>query len=52
MANTVTLVFFGLTGDAFCYLGHAHVSYRWQGQSSILLVIYSAYKAFCYYING
>ena len=44
--------YLGLTGDAFCYLGHAHVAYRRQGQSSILLVMYSAYTAFCYFING
>ena len=38
-----------VTGDTFCYSGHAYASYQRQGQHSVLLVMYSIYNAFCYY---
>ena len=31
---------------------HAHALHRWQAQRPVLLVMYSAYNAFCYYINS
>ena len=41
-----------VTRDTFCYSGHAHALYQWQGQHSVLLVLHSAYNTFYYYING
>ena len=45
-AAIFTLVLFRVTGDAFCYSGHAHKLYPRQVPCFVLFVIYSAYSAF------